>query len=108
MKYLTAFVSMLFSGLAAAANQAVLTWDYDMVAYPTATFNVYQCQGAPGCAKTQVASGITAKTATLTTGFADGKRYCFEVTAVVGSDESGRSNEACKTFPQAPATLTVK
>lgn len=88
-----------------AANQATLTWGYDMVAFPTATFNVYQAEKGQPKVKTQ--SGVSELTASVTTGLVTGKTYCWQVTAVVGTEESSVSNEACKTFPSSPTALTV-
>jgi hypothetical protein len=99
-------IALLFPTLSFAANQAVLTWGYDMVAFPTATFNVYR--GLKGQAKVLSATGVTALTATDSTGLATGSTYCWEVTAVVGGTESAPSNEACKTFPASPSSLIVK
>lgn len=87
-----------------AANQAVLTWTYDLVAWP-GTFDVYQAeQGQP---KVKTLSGLSGLTTTVGTGLVTGKTYCWQIKAVVAGVESDLSNEACKTFPPSPA-LTVK
>ena len=96
----------LFAASVFAANQATLTWTYDTVTWPTVTFNVYQ--GPQGQPKAKVLTGVTPLTATINTGLISGSAYCWEVTAVVGSSETGPSNEACKTFPPNPSSLTVK
>lgn len=96
---------------ALAQNQALLTWGYTSNApeNDNPTFQIYQ--GVQGQSK---AKGPTTTNLTyaITTGLVTGQTYCWEVTAVVGVLESGRSNEACKTFPLAvppiPATLQVK
>jgi len=100
----------------AAPPSAVLTWaaptlntDGTAITLPL-TYNVYQ--GAQGSTtKPSVLTGVTALTATITTGLAASSTVCFELTAVAGGQESAHSGEACKTFPAAtPAapTLTVK
>lgn len=103
------FVALLLiaTGLAQAANQAVLTWDYDVVTFPTVTFNVYGAEkGQPKAVVATTAAG--AKTATLTSGLVTGKAYCWQLTAVVDGSESAMSNEACKTFPAPPTALIAK
>ena len=60
-----ALLLLTAAGLAQAANQAVLTWDYDVVTFPTVTFNVYGAEkGQPKAAVATTAAG--AKTTTLT------------------------------------------
>lgn len=106
MRALLIAASLALASLSAhAANQAVLTWTYDLVAWPSATFNVYQ--GEKGQPKTQAQTGVAALTTTISTGLATGKTYCWDVTAVVGGFETDHSAEACKPFPPSP-TLTVK
>lgn len=102
---------------ATAPPQAVLTYTA-----PTAntdgsaivgaiTYNVYQGTSAASLAKVQ--SGLTALTATITSGpgIADGATAFFAVSATVGGVESAQSNVGSKTFsvgtPNAP-TLVVQ
>ena len=70
------------------------------------TYNLYVGTAGKGSeAATPVQTGITATTVT-TSGYAPGAVVCGELTAVVNSIESGRSNEACKTFPDVPSPPT--
>lgn len=70
------------------------------------TYNLYVGTGGKGSeATTPVQTGITATTVT-TSGYAPGAVVCGELTAVVNTIESARSNEACKTFPDVPSPPT--
>ncbi len=75
------------------------------------TYNLYIGTAGKGSeASTPVQTGITGLTVT-TSGYAAGSVVCGEVTSVVAGVESGRSNEACKSFPDLPSpptNLTVK
>ena len=102
-----------------AVNPAAWSWTApttfaDGTTIPTSdaiTYNLYVGTGGKGSeATTAVQTGITATTIT-TSGYAAGTVVCGEVTAVVNGIESGRSNEACKTFPDVPSppsNLTAK
>lgn len=107
MKKIIISMALALPLLANAANQAVLTWSYDLVAFPTATFNLYQYEKGQPKPTTPSVSGVSALTTTVSSGLSTGKTYCWVATAVVGGSESPDSNEACKTFPAAPS-LTVK
>lgn len=102
-----------------AANTADWSWTApttfaDGTTIPSAdtiTYNLYVGTAGKGSeASTPVQTGITGVTVT-TFGYAAGSVVCGEVTSVVNSVESARSNEACKSFPDLPSTpvnLTVK
>jgi hypothetical protein len=97
------------------ANTAVLTWGAVTARTDgsplggTATYQVYQ--GLQGATKAKAGVPVTTLTSTISAGLAGGKTYCWQVSTVVGAEESALSNEACKTFPQAPVqapTLQVQ
>lgn len=78
------------------------TDDSDIAASTPVSYRVYQ--GAKGQTKTLVGT-ITSTNTTISSGLQAGE-YCWEVTAVVGTEESSRSNEACKSF-KAAQTVTI-
>ena len=103
---------------AATPNQAVLTWvpsttrtDGTTITGPVTT-NIYQ--GATGAEVLLQSVPAGTATITLTAGLANGTTVCWVATAVETATglESARTNEVCKTFPQAPPSaptgLTVK
>lgn len=112
---LVAALLLAFAG-AASAQSVTLNWGAVTQDVNGATltgsvsYNIYQ--GTKGQAvKTKVASSVTT-TAALTSPLFSGKEVCWNITAVVGTDESVYSNEACKTFPKAapkaPASLVAE
>lgn len=112
-RFLLPLALVLASGLAQAANQAVLTFTAP-TAYTDATpipdtivltFGVYQAiKGQP---KVKVAT-IPSATHTISTDLLPGKTYCWQVSAIASGKESGLSNQACKTFPPLiPAVPTL-
>lgn len=123
MKFLISCAVVLIAGCTAysqsANNSAVWTWTApssftDGTAIPstdTITYNLYIGTSGKGSEPTTATqTGITAITLT-TSGYTAGESVCGEVTAIVNGVESGRSNEACKNFPNqpnAPTNLTVK
>lgn len=108
MKALITFaLALAFSTAAIAANQADLSWYTNTSSDPAndnPTFVIYQ--GFEGGPRTAVAS-TTDKAITLTSGMAFGQRYCWDVTAKVGANESAHSAEACKTFPAAMPSVPL-
>ena len=97
-----------------AVNPAVWSWTApttfaDGTTIPSTdaiTYNLYVGTAGKGSeATTPVQTGITATTVT-TSGYAPGAVVCGELTAVVNTIESARSNEACKTFPDVPSPPT--
>jgi len=112
---LAALASACNYSLAQTTNTATLTWGAVTARTDgsplggSATYQVYQ--GLQGATKTKVGSPISLTTLTINTGLSGGRTYCWQVSTVVGTEESALSNEACKTFPQAPPqapTLTVQ
>jgi hypothetical protein len=113
--FLAGLVLTLASSVA-TAQSAKLTWapvtQYDTgiaITLPV-SYNIYQ--GARGQAVKTKVSASTATTVSLTAALFAGKEVCWNITAVVETDESVYSNEACKTFPKAvpkaPATLVAE
>lgn len=93
-----------------ANNTAVWTWSAptaftDGSPIPSTdaiTYDVYVGTAGPGSESlTPVVTGVTADTWTGS-GYKPGAIVCGEVTSVVNSIESARSNEACKSFPDVP------
>ncbi len=93
-----------------ASNSATWSWTapttfVDGTSIPSAdaiTYSLYVGTAGKGSeATTAVQTGVSADTVT-TSGYAAGAVVCGEVTSVVNGVESGRSNEACKTFPDVP------
>lgn len=114
--------ALLLSGAAVAqtVNQATLSWtppatysDGTAIAPASLTFGVYQGIG-PGTAKTKIGTATFGEAGAfvVNSGLALGNNYCWQVTSIVGSQESVPSNEACKNFPfpapPAPASLQAK
>jgi len=112
------FTLLLFLGLSAHAGPAKLTWSHDFRATDGSTvaltgFNVYySVNGGPEQLvqigppmpqpwKTENGVSIWSKTLDIPEGL-PGYQVCFQMTAVAGTQESGRSNQACKVFPQDP------
>jgi hypothetical protein len=115
LKLSLAVALLAFAG-AAAAQSVSLNWGavtQDANGAPltgSVSYNIYQ--GTKGqVTKTKVTSSVTT-TAALTSALFSGKEVCWNVTTVVGADESVYSNEACKTFPaakpKAPANLSAE
>jgi hypothetical protein len=114
---------LLVSSLASAqtANTAVLSFTRpttysDGTTFPTGTnvsYGIYQAlQGVTPKPRMSVISSTANSVVapTINTGLLSGKTYCWNVTTIVGTDESGMSNEACKTFAPAlptPPTLLI-
>ena len=107
--------------IAATPNSAVLTWTPALTRTDgttitgALTFNVYRGVGAGGAvaSTTPYLTALTGTTYTDTTGLAGGTTVCYQGTEIETATglESARTNEVCKTFPQAPPsalTLTVK
>jgi len=67
------------------------------------TYRVYQ--GARGGQKTLIGT-ITETQTEVSSGLERGQEYCFQVTTVVGNEESDPSNEGCKAF-RVPTTVTI-
>lgn len=107
----------IFAACFARAGTATLEWaaptSYsDGSAIPAGvaiTYNIYQ--GTSATSLSQVASGVTALTDSITTGLVDGQTYFWSVTAVANGMEGAQSNVVSKTIPFAApgaVTLTVK
>jgi hypothetical protein len=124
--YKRLFLALLFVPAFAALAQttsptAVVTWAAP-IAYTSGTlfpagtvvtYNLYQGTqvgtATPSLIKVQV--GLTAPTATVTTGLTPGTTQCFAATALVAGIESAQSNQACAAIPNpvpnAPNQITV-
>jgi hypothetical protein len=98
-----------------APPTAVLTWTVPTTNTDgtpitgTITYTVYQ--GTSASSLTQVATGITATTDTISTGLVDGTTYYWAVSVQVGGVSSAQSNVVSKTMAAGiPNTvvLTVK
>ncbi|MDH4053676.1 MAG: hypothetical protein OEU93_19075 [Rubrivivax sp.] len=107
MKRLFFFLLALFSMTAFAQNTATLGWTAPTTytdgtpITEALTYQVYQGVGA-GSTKAKVGTPLAGTTRTISTGLLGGRVYCWQVSTVAASGESALSNEACKTFPQAP------
>ncbi len=104
-------ILLIFLGTVVAsaqtAHSVTLTWA-DTLNPSGTTYNVYRaptaCAGTPSF--TRIASGLNLKTYTDLT-VVPGS-YCFQVSAVSSSIESGPSNAATAAVPASPPTnLTV-
>lgn len=98
-----------FAAIAQAAPQTVLSWtapttlqDGTAIAAGTLTYQVY-AGGKPG---TEVKLGAPLAATTLSVTPVAGSTQCFQVTALVGGQESIKSGEACVS-PSAPTVIVI-
>jgi hypothetical protein len=111
MKYICALLALVALN-ASAANQAVLSWNPPTTfadGTPISgilTYNAYQ--GVKGQPKVKVTlASVLPTTLTVASGLQSGTTYCWAVTALIGTNESDQSIEACKTFPPAGQSVPV-
>jgi hypothetical protein len=105
MKPMKAFVFLLFSGLGFAQHSVTLNW-VDNINPSGTLYNVYRLSGACPNQKYQPLGDFAKLTSAPLTAFTykdlsvtAGDTYCYVVTAVSGSTESGPSGPAAASVP---------
>lgn len=108
MKSLMGFVLAIFLSLGslAHANDLKFEWDSHPQANQVSEFRLYS--GSPGEEKTLALTIPGGDTTTASLTVAEVGERCFDLTAIGGGLESGKSNEVCVQLPpRAPGGLKV-